>query len=105
MPHRLVSAASLAAAIALALPGCAAVSGAASVVSLMATKKTVMDHVISYATEQDCSTIAFERGEPYCSDPNAPVPVEPVYHCYRSLGEITCYTAPDPYADGVAAVR
>jgi hypothetical protein len=93
------------AASALALSACAAVSGGASVVSLIATKKTIMDHVVSFALEQDCSTIQFERGEPYCSDPNEPGPVQPVYHCYRSLGEISCYEIADPYRDGAAEVR
>lgn len=103
MPHRSLLPAL--AAMALTVSSCAAISGGATVASLMATKKTIMDHVVSFATEQDCSTIAFERGEPYCRDPNAPPPVEPVYHCYRTLGEVTCYTTPDPYGDGAGPVR
>jgi hypothetical protein len=104
MPRHLPLVAAIAASV-LALSACAVVSSGASVVSLMATKKTIMDHVVSFALEQDCSTIQFERGEPYCSDPNAPLPVQPVYHCYRSLGEITCYETADPYRDGAAEVR
>ncbi|MEZ5666198.1 MAG: hypothetical protein R3F55_01950 [Alphaproteobacteria bacterium] len=85
--------------------GCTAVSTGASIVSLMATKKTITDHVVSFATEMDCSTIALERGEPYCTDPNAPQPQMPLYHCYRSLGEITCYETEDPFNNGHLEVR
>ena len=85
--------------------GCTAVSTGASVVSLMATKKTLTDHVVSFATDMDCSTIALERGGSYCSDPDAAPPPQPLHHCYRSLGEITCYEAEDPFNNGHVAVR
>lgn len=90
---------------ALFLGSCSAISSGASIVSLIATKKTIMDHVVSFALDEDCSTIALERGEPYCTDPNAPQPVQAVYHCYRSLGEISCYEDEDPFANGHAEVH
>lgn len=93
------------AALSLGLGACTAVTSGASVVSLMATKKTIMDHVVSFALDEDCSTIALERGEPYCTDPNAPSPPTPVYYCYRSLAEINCYETEDPYDNGHLAVR
>jgi len=105
MPRHPTIAALAVAAMAFGLQACTAISGGASVVSLIATKKTIMDHVVSFATDQDCSTIAFERDLPYCTDPNAPQPVEPVYHCYRSLGAITCYETEDPFANGHREVR
>ncbi len=104
MPRRL-SIVLLVAGLGFGLQACAVVSGGASVVSLIATKKTIMDHVVSFATDQDCSTIAYERDEPYCTDPNAPLPVQPVYHCYRSLGSISCYETVDPFANGHREVR
>jgi len=84
--------------------GCTAVSTGASVVSLMATKKTITDHVVSFATGEDCSIVAYERGDPYCVDPND-VPTTPVYHCYRTLGQIDCYETEDPFRNGHMAVR
>jgi hypothetical protein len=84
--------------------GCTAVSTGASVVSLMATKKTITDHVVSFATGEDCSIVAYERGDPYCVDPNV-VPTTPVYHCYRTLGQIDCYETEDPFRNGHLAVQ
>lgn len=97
--------ATILATLTLSLGACTAVSSGASVVSLMATKKTIVDHVVSFALDEDCSTIALERGEPYCTDPNAPQPITPVYYCYRSLADITCYESEDPYDNGHLVVN
>ena len=84
--------------------GCEVVTSGASVVSLMATKKTIADHMVSFATGEDCSIVAFERGDPYCVDPND-IPPTPIYHCYRTLGEISCYETEDPFQNGHIAVQ
>jgi hypothetical protein len=84
--------------------GCEVVTTGASVASLMATKKTITDHVVSYAIGEDCSIVAYERGEPYCVGPGD-IPPTPIYHCYRTLGEISCYETADPFGDGNVAVH
>ena len=65
------------------------------VVSLATTKKTVMDHVATAMTGQDCSTPRAERGAgAYCvnwPDPPAPPPEE---YCYATLARATCYAQP-----------
>ncbi len=81
----------------LTAAGCSPYLAGASLISLNTTRKTLMDHAVSYATGMDCSTIAFERGNPYCVD-EVTAPVEgPVYHCYQTLGEVSCYAEPDPF--------
>ncbi|MEQ8710366.1 MAG: hypothetical protein RIC36_15360 [Rhodospirillales bacterium] len=93
----------------LLLGGCAGLSlaglaGTAEVASVVNTDKTLTDHVASSLTGRDCSTIKVKTRNQYCIDPNSIPPApEPVY-CYRSLGDITCYREPNPYADGATAV-
>ena len=104
----------------LTLSGCLIASGpglfVASVASFVNTKKTGADHVLSWATGQNCSTLAYSKGEDYCqpkegagldyanigpggaSDENAAAGA----YCYRTIGTVTCYTNPDPSASAQA---
>jgi len=67
-------------------------------VSVVATKKTIFDHVATWVTGRDCSTPRAEREGAYCVDwPEAPPPPPQVY-CYASLARPTCY--PQPYNQG-----
>jgi hypothetical protein len=81
-------------------PGTGLVVVGANVVSLVNTDKTLVDHAASWATDEDCSAIAFSNKEEYCQSKE--FPVEPAAaaetFCYRSLGSIVCYNEPDPYA-------
>lgn len=61
---------------------------------VMATDKTLSDHLMSYQTGKDCSTVRIEQGRTYCRE-DEPNPM-PVVHCYQTLGDVTCYAAPDP---------
>ena len=61
---------------------------------VMATDKTLSDHLVSYQTGKDCSTVRAEQGRTYCRE-DEPNPM-PVVHCYQTLGDVTCYSAPDP---------
>ena len=65
------------------------------VVSVTTTKKTIMDHVATAMTGQDCSTPRAERGDgPYCTNwPTPPAP-PPELYCYSSLAKASCYTQP-----------
>lgn len=67
------------------------------VVSIVNTDKTIVDHIVSSATGQDCSTVEYSKGNPYCKQPPKP---EPPLYCYRSLAAVSCYSTPDPYNTG-----
>jgi len=60
----------------------------------MATDKTLSDHFVSYQTGKDCSTVRVEQGRTYCRE-DEPNPI-PNVHCYRTIGDVTCYSEPDP---------
>jgi len=73
------------------------VTGNLSVVSTaltMGTDKTLTDHLVSYRTGKDCSTVRTEQGRTYCKE-DEPNPVAAV-HCYPSLGDVTCYADANP---------
>ena len=62
--------------------------------SVMATDKTIPDHITSYSTGKDCSTVRTEQGRTYCRE-DEPNPM-PVAYCYRTLADVSCYAEPDP---------
>jgi len=66
--------------------------------SLMATDKTMLDNAISLLSGKDCSTVRKEAGRTYCVE-DEPNPT-PAVHCYKTLGDVTCYDRSDPYGDG-----
>lgn len=69
---------------------------------VMATDKTVMDHVVSMRSGKDCSTVRSEQGRTYCRE-DEPNPMPQMY-CYRSLGDVTCYKDPNPARDAAGLV-
>lgn len=66
----------------------------ADVATIVATDKTIADHIASYQTGKDCSTVRVEQGRTYCVE-DEPNPQAEVY-CYPSIGSVTCYEKPDP---------
>lgn len=80
------------------LPGSALVAGA-GIATLIATDKTITDHVVSLVKDEDCRTTAYFETGHYCQ-PHAEEVVtvvrEPVY-CYRTLGDVDCHAMPNPY--------
>ena len=62
--------------------------------TVMATDKTIPDHLASYRNGKDCSSVRVEQGRTYCKE-DEPNPI-PVAHCYRTIGDVTCYAEPDP---------
>ncbi|MGE5547760.1 MAG: hypothetical protein ACM33T_12735 [Solirubrobacterales bacterium] len=68
------------------------------VVSLVNTRKTLTDHVATWATGRDCSTPRAEREGVWCVDWPAPPPPPAQVYCYSSLGRPSCYT--QPYNEG-----
>ena len=66
--------------------------------TVIGTDKTIVDHVVSYASGRDCSSIYVEKGNRYCKE-DEPV-IKPQVYSYRTLGRADCYQTPDPYANG-----
>jgi len=74
-------------------PQAALIEGA----SVVATDKTIGDHVISFATGKNCSTVRKQLGQTYCEEDEVGH-VDEVY-CYRTLGRPTCYAVPSPHGE------
>jgi len=78
----------------------AGVPGAAQIdaLTVVGTDKSIVDHVISYSSGKDCSSVYLEKGNRYCKE-DEPV-IKPQVYCYRTLASMTCYERPDPFANG-----
>lgn len=81
----------------LGLQGCGAVLGA-NAGSVVLTKKSVSDHVISWSRGKDCSSVRLERGQTFCVEDE--VHVAAPMNCYKTIGGVTCYDRPDPFNNG-----
>jgi hypothetical protein len=73
-------------------PGVAQIEGA----SVVVTQKPLSDHIVSFFSGKNCSTIRREKGLTYCEEDEMQSGSPRVY-CYRALGGVTCYDRPDPY--------
>lgn len=80
------------------VPGFAQVEGA----TVIGTKKTISDHIVSLASGKDCSTIRKNRDLTYCVEDEAVI--TPNIYCYNTLGRVTCYDRPDPHRGGYQKV-
>ena len=79
-----------------------------SAASLAHTKKTIPDHIASWATGDDCSLVRYTEADgPYCLAEDAPAQAdgEGGFTCYRTLGSIDCYSEPDPNASAFMEVK
>ncbi|MGH6954280.1 MAG: hypothetical protein ACREGL_08870 [Alphaproteobacteria bacterium] len=104
----------LAAALLVPLGGCFGMSATvllagADLASQVNTGKGLHDHVASAAMSEDCSTGRYleDHGQ-YCVDPDAAAELaaaRPALYCYPSLGAVTCYDSPDPYANGARLIE
>jgi len=74
------------------LPPVALVEGATAV----GTGKPLSDHIVSYSSGKNCSTVRSNSGRSYCEEEEANP--SPRVWCYRTLGNVTCYDKPDPLA-------
>jgi hypothetical protein len=89
---------------AAAVAGCvdpaSLVLSGASVVTFAHSGKTVTDHAMSMATDQDCSLRHTLDGDPWClpiSTNTASVPPAADVYCYRSIAAVTCYRQLNPH--------
>ncbi len=55
--------------------------------------RTLPDTLYSAITGKDCSLVRVDRGERYCRPVDPPVPPPP--YCTRTLGQVTCWLAPE----------
>lgn len=85
-------ASALVSALCLITSGCATAIGAGTVV---ASCKTPIDHVVSLVSGKDCSIARQQRGLTYCVEDEAPQPAR--VHCYATIGDPTCFAAPNPF--------
>ncbi len=78
------------------LGGCAAVPGYAQMESavVIGTDKTISDHIVSFTSGKNCSTVRKEKGLTYCEEDEPQI--KPNIYCYRTLATVTCYDRPDP---------
>ncbi len=87
----------------LVLAGCAGTVylAGANLASITNTDKTLTDHALSLYTGKDCTFANIFSDEEICKDKDAeePVVAGPPLFCYETLGEISCYERPDPYAN------
>ncbi len=75
-------------------------AAAVNIATVVATDKTVPDHVVSLATGADCSLVRYSSGGYYCVQPlPANTPVETRLYCYTSIANITCYDTKLPGED------
>ncbi len=60
-------------------------------VGIMASGKTMEDHVVGWIAGKDCSLIRASHGEDYCISKDPPPKVAVVAYCYHTLAKTTCY--------------
>lgn len=87
--------------------GCSMLEGQAtaatagvSTVLLINTGKTITDHAVSYALDEDCSMVNYEKTRHYCRDwPDVTARAEPELYCYKTLAQVECHARPEPYGN------
>ena len=64
-------------------------------VTAAGTGKTIGDHMASFATGKNCSTVRKNTGRHYCEEDEMAMPRQ--IYCYYTLGDVSCYAEPRPY--------
>jgi len=72
-------------------PPIAAIEG----VSAVTTGKPLSDHLVSYSSGKNCSSVRKSTGRSYCEEEE--LNPTPKVWCYRTIGSISCYDRPAPY--------
>lgn len=68
------------------------------IMSVVSSDKTIGDHIVSWTSGKDCSSVRVQLGQYYCKEDEPKDPPKP--YCYRTMGRVDCYATPDPYAAG-----
>ncbi|MEQ8194325.1 MAG: hypothetical protein RIB59_07530 [Rhodospirillales bacterium] len=82
--------------VALLMLAACAQYGIAEVVATSSTGKTIPDHIVSYSSGKDCSTVRYNNGLTYCKEDEKDLKQTGLY-CYPTLGAATCYDRPNPH--------
>lgn len=71
----------------------------ASAASAVGTDKTIPDHIMSFALDEECSFRNQLKGRPWCRpvDKETAEASPPQRYCYESIAKMTCYTEENPY--------
>ncbi len=85
-----------------ALSGCVGLAVAGAGAAAFGQGKTPIDHTVSWIEGKDCSSIRSRQGLTYCVEDERQPPYSA--HCFRTLGEVTCYTEQRPYPGRQAAL-
>lgn len=83
--------------LATAAPGSVPSLAGVEAVTVIGTDKTLGDHIVSFTTGKNCSTIRRKTGQTYCEEDEV-MPPEEIY-CYRTLGKVSCYGEPRPASE------
>ena len=61
---------------------------------VIGTDKTMSDHIISFTSGKNCSSLRPEKDLTFCEE-DEPQIKQNIY-CYRTLATVKCYDRPDP---------
>lgn len=70
---------------------------AIDVATLIVTDKLMVDHIVSFVRQEDCSAVRASQGDTYCRPFRLAYTPPPEPFCYRSLATVNCFTEPNPY--------
>lgn len=65
--------------------------------TVIGTGKTISDHIVSFTTGKNCSTVRKNLGQHYCEEDEVSTPDE--VFCYNTLGDVSCYESPAPHGE------
>ena len=70
--------------------------------TVVTTGKTISDHIVSFASNKNCSTVRRQTGQNFCEEDDVSAPEE--LYCYNSLGNVNCFASPQPYGQSPTTV-
>lgn len=96
--------------LSLGLGACTGVEPAvmflATTTGVVMDDKLPTDYIVEAYTGEDCSYIRqLEDGGPLCRSADYGKVVEQPLYCYSTLGNVQCYTKPDPFGNGQTPVQ
>jgi hypothetical protein len=70
---------------------------ALDVATLIVTDKLMVDHIVSFVRQEDCSAVRASQGDTYCRPFRLAYTPPPEPFCYRTLAAVSCYAQPNPF--------
>lgn len=84
------------------LCGCVGLAVAGAGAAGFGDGRTPIDHTLSWLEGKTCSVTRYRQGLTYCAEDEPAISYRG--HCFRTLGEVTCYTNANPYPGRQAPV-